>query len=54
VIGFLPQNNVLAHVSQKNNVTTFANFAIPTYRSAKKGLVFYEENAIHAFRFTIK
>jgi hypothetical protein len=30
------------------------NFAIPTYRPTKKGLVFCEENAILAFRSTIK
>jgi hypothetical protein len=30
------------------------NFAIPKYRSTKEGLVFCEENALHAFRSTIK
>jgi len=54
MIGFLPQSNVPAHVSQKNKSQHLLIFAIPTYRSTKEGLVFCEENAILAFRSTIK
>jgi len=42
------------HMCPKKMSQQLPNFAIPTYRFAKEGLVFCEENAILVFRSTIK
>jgi len=42
------------HMCPKRTSQHLPKFAIPTYKFAKEGLVFCEENAILVFRSTIK
>jgi hypothetical protein len=42
------------HMCPKKTSQHLPTFAIFTYRFTKKGLIFCEENAISAFRSTIK